>query len=116
MERNKIGGVLVGTDPTFGFKFRDRLIGLATRHHLPAIYDSRDFAEAGGLIIYGSNLGDTWRQGGRYVGRILKGEKPADLPILQATRYETIVNLRTAKAQGITIPQRVLLDADVSID
>src|SRR6185312_8869022 len=103
-------------DPTYGFKYRDKLIGLAARHRIPAIYDSRDFAEAGGLIIYGSNLGDTWRQAGRYVGRILKGEKPADLPILQATRYETIVNLRTARAEGIDIPRRVLLDADEIIE
>jgi putative ABC transport system substrate-binding protein len=116
IDQNRIGGVLVSTDPTFGFKFRDRLIDMAARHHLPAIYDSRDFAEAGGLIIYGTNLGDTWRQASRYVGRILKGEKPADLPILQATRYETIVNLKTAKAQGMAIPQRVLLDADETIE
>jgi putative tryptophan/tyrosine transport system substrate-binding protein len=116
MAQDRIGGVLVSTDPTFGFKFRDKLIGLAARHRLAAVYDSRDFAKAGGLIIYGSNLGDTWRQAGRYVGRILKGEKPADLPVLQATRYETIVNLKTAKALGIEIPQKVLLDADETIE
>ena len=116
IEPDKIGGVLVSTDPTFGFKFRDKLIGLAAHYRIPTIYDSRDFAEAGGLIIYGSNLADTWRQAGRYVGRILKGEKPADLPIVQATRYETIVNLKTAKALGLAIPQRVLLDADETIE
>ena len=116
LEKRKIGGVLVSTDPTFAFLYRDRLIALAARHRIPAMYDSRDFAEAGGLIIYGSNLADTWRQAGGYVGRILKGAKPANLPILQATRYETIVNLRTARALGIDIPQRVLLDADEAIE
>lgn len=114
--RDRIGGVLIGTDPTFAFKYRDKLIGLAARHRLPAVYDARDFAEAGGLVIYGSNVSDTWQQAGRYVGRILKGEKPADLPVQQATRYETIVNLKTAKAQGIDIPRQVLLDADETIE
>jgi putative ABC transport system substrate-binding protein len=116
MVERKVGGVLIGTDPAFGFRYRDKLVGLAGHHRLPAIYGSRDFIDAGGLIVYGSRLSDTWRQAGRYVGRVLKGEKPADLPIQQATRYETIVNLKAARAQGIAIPQRVLLDADETIE
>jgi putative ABC transport system substrate-binding protein len=116
MSEDKVGGVLISIDPTFIFKYRDRLIELAAHYRLPAIYGSRDYAEAGGLIVYGTSLTDTWRQAGRYLGRVLKGERPADLPVLQATRYEMIVNLRAAKAQGIAIPQRVLLDTDETIE
>ena len=116
MARRKVSALLIGTDPGYGLVFRDRIISLAAQYGLPAMYDSRDFVAAGGLASYGSVLTDTWRQAGIYVGRVLKGEKPADLPVIQPTRFETVINVKTARILGLQIPTGVLALADDTID
>ena len=116
MARQKVPALLIGVDPSYGLVFRDRIVGLAAKYKIPALYDSRDYVEKGGLICYGSVLTDTWRQAGLYVGRILKGEKPQDLPVVQPTRFETVINLKTAKILGLEVPAGLLAVADDTIE
>jgi putative tryptophan/tyrosine transport system substrate-binding protein len=110
--QHRVGAVLVGPSTFFNFRRTEQLAMLATRHALPAIMSYREFVLAGGLMSYGGSLGYLLRQVGIYTGRILKGDKPADLPVQQATKIDLVINLKTAKALGLTIPETLLATAD----
>jgi len=109
-------GALIAPLNAFTYRYREKLVQLALKHRLPGIYWVRDYVEAGGLMSYGTNFGDVGRRAAYFVDRILKGTKPADLPVEQPTKFELVINLKTARALGLTIPQSLLLRADPVIE
>jgi putative tryptophan/tyrosine transport system substrate-binding protein len=110
-----IAAIMVAADPFFDTR-RNKLVALAASHAVPTMYHFREFATAGGLMSYGINSLDTYRQVGVYAGLILRGAKPANLPVLQPTKFEFVINLKTAKALGVTIPSGILSTADEVVE
>ena len=115
LAENSGGSLMVGPDALFT-NLRAQIVALAAQHAVPAVYSVREFAEAGGLLSYGPNFVSTYEQVGAYVGRILKGEKPSDLPVMQASKFELVLNLKAARALGVDVPDKLLALADEVIE
>jgi putative ABC transport system substrate-binding protein len=113
--RDRPDALFVGGDPFFTSR-RVQYVNLASRYALPAAYSVRDFAEAGGLMSYGPDVTDAWRQVGVYTGRIVRGAKPADLPVVQASKFELVINAETARMLGVIVPEKLLATADAVIE
>jgi putative ABC transport system substrate-binding protein len=115
LQSKGVDALLVTTNPFYEGR-RDDIVALAKRHSVPVMYPWREYLASGGLISYGTSFTESYRQAGLYVGRILKGEKPADLPVVQATKFELLVNIKTAKSLGLTVPPSILIAADEVIE
>ncbi len=113
--QQRADALFVATDPLL-ISYRNHLVALAARHSVPSVYGLRDFASAGGLLSYGADIADAYRQVGVYVARILKGTKPTDLPVIQPTKFELVINLKTAKALGLSVPLSMQQLADEIIE
>ena len=115
LAEHRAGGLVIGSDPFFNTQ-SERLAALLLHHRIPSIYQYRQFAVASGLMSYGGNITEPFRQAGIYTGRVLAGERPGDLPVVQSTKIELIFNLKTAQTLGLTIPQTILARADEVIE
>jgi ABC-type uncharacterized transport system substrate-binding protein len=115
LAQQRADALFVSADPFFASK-REHLVALAAQHAMPATYEFREFVEAGGLMSYGTVLSDGFYKGGHYVGKVLKGTKPADLPVEQVDKFELVINLKTAKTLGLTVPDKLLGLADEAIE